>query len=97
MLALYCTVKPVLSSHLKLDKTKVLIENQFMVLFLSGGLKQVLLYILLLAKYVVALGFNSFLASNNFRHLLIMFANSLDPDQDGQIFGPDLDPNHLLL
>ena len=28
------------------------------------------------------LTFNSFLASNNFRHLLIMLANSLDPDQE---------------
>ena len=29
-------------------------------------------------------------------HLLIAFANSLDPDQDHQNFSPDLDPNCLL-
>ena len=29
--------------------------------------------------------------------LLITFANSLDPDQDGQNVGPDLDPNFLTL
>ena len=29
--------------------------------------------------------------------LLIIFANSLDPDQDRQNVGPDLDPNHLTL
>ena len=33
-----------------------------------------------------------FLASSNFSHLLITFANSLDPDQDQQNVGPDLDP-----
>ena len=30
-------------------------------------------------------------------HLLITFANSLDPDQDQQNVGPDLDPNYLTL
>ena len=39
----------------------------------------------------------SFLASGDFCRLLITFANSLDPDQDQQIVGPDLDPNHLTL
>ena len=28
----------------------------------------------------------------DFCHLLITFANSLDPDQDGQNIGPDLNP-----
>ena len=37
--------------------------------------------------------FNSLSASGNFRHLLIQFANSLDPDQARQNVGPDLDPN----
>ena len=36
--------------------------------------------------------FNSFLASSDICHLLITLANSLDPDQDGQNVGPDLDP-----
>ena len=36
--------------------------------------------------------FNSFHSSAGFRHLLITFANSLDPDQDRQNVGPDLDP-----
>ena len=30
-------------------------------------------------------------------HLLITFANSLDPDQDRHYVGPDLDPNCLTL
>ena len=29
--------------------------------------------------------------------LLLTFANGLDPDQDGQNVGPDLDPNRLTL
>ena len=41
--------------------------------------------------------FNIFLASGNFFRLLITFANSLDPDQDRQNVGPDLDPNHMTL
>ena len=40
---------------------------------------------------------NSFLASSDFCHLLKTFANSLDPDQDQQNVGPDLDPNCLTL
>ena len=39
--------------------------------------------------------FNSFLASDGFCFLLITFANNLNPDQDWQNVGPDLDPNHL--
>ena len=38
-----------------------------------------------------------FLDSGDFCCLLIAFANSLDPDQDQQNFGPDLDPNYLTL
>ena len=38
---------------------------------------------------------NSFLLVAIFFHLLITFANSLDPDQDLQNVGPYLDPNHL--
>ena len=41
--------------------------------------------------------FNSCLASSDFHHLLITSANSLDPDQDRQNVGPDLDPNCLTL
>ena len=33
--------------------------------------------------------------SGDFCHLLITFANSLDPDQAIQNVGPDLDPNCL--
>ena len=40
---------------------------------------------------------NSFLASGDFCHLQITFANSLDPDQDRQNVGPDLVPNCLTL
>ena len=43
--------------------------------------------------YIKAWAFNTFLASGYFCHLLIIFANSLDPDQDRQYVGPDLDPN----
>ena len=46
--------------------------------------------------YSVVLIINSFLASSYFRHLLITFANSLDPDQDRHV-GPDLGPNRLTL
>ena len=38
---------------------------------------------------------NSFLASGDFCSTLITFANSLDPDQDQQNAGPDLDQNCL--
>ena len=40
---------------------------------------------------------NYFLASGNFCHLLITFANSLDPDQDQLNVLLDLDPNCLQL
>ena len=40
---------------------------------------------------------NYFLASDDFCRLLAAFANSLDPDQDRQNVGPDLDPNLLTL
>ena len=40
---------------------------------------------------------NSFLARGDFCHLLILFANSLDPDQDRHSVGPDLEPNCLTL
>ena len=36
-------------------------------------------------------------SSVDFCHLLITFANSLDPDQDQQNIGPDLVPNCLAL
>ena len=36
---------------------------------------------------------NSVLASGDFCRLLITFANNLDPDQDRQNVGPDLNPN----
>ena len=39
----------------------------------------------------------TFLASINFCHLGITFANKLNPDQDQQNVGPDLDPNCLTL
>ena len=39
--------------------------------------------------------FISLPASGDFCHLLITFANSLDPDQARQNVGPDLDPNCL--
>ena len=50
-----------------------------------------------LRLYKVCSDFNSFLASGGFCHLLIAFANSLDPDQDQQNVGPDLGPNCLTL
>ena len=45
----------------------------------------------------VSMSANSSLASGDFCRLLITFANSLDPDQDQQNVGPDLDPNCLTL
>ena len=41
--------------------------------------------------------FASFLASDDFCHLLITFANSLAPDHDRHSVGPDLDLNCLTL
>ena len=52
--------------------------------------------ILIIIICIVCL-FHSFLASDDFCHLLITFANSLDPDQNQQSVGPDLDPNPLTL
>ena len=43
------------------------------------------------------LSVNSFPTSSNFCYLLIIFVNSLDPDQTRQNVGPDLDPNYLTL
>ena len=43
----------------------------------------------------VIMSVNSFSSSGDFCHLLIIFANSLDPDQAQQNVGPDLDPNCL--
>ena len=37
------------------------------------------------------------LFSGGLSAVLITFANSLDPDQDRQNVGPDLDPNRLTL
>ena len=50
-------------------------------------------YGVLFIKILVTILISSFLASGNFCHLPITFANSLDPDQDRQDVGPDLDPN----
>ena len=36
---------------------------------------------------------NPFLGSGSFCHLLITYANSLDPDQDQPNIGPDMAPN----
>ena len=41
--------------------------------------------------------FISFLASGGFGHLLITFANSLDPDLAQQNVNPVMDPNPLTL
>ena len=41
--------------------------------------------------------FINYLLARDICGLLITFANSLDPDQDGQNVGPDLDPNCLTL
>ena len=41
--------------------------------------------------------YNSLPACDDFCRLLITFANSLDPDQDRQNVGPDLDLNCLIL
>ena len=40
---------------------------------------------------------NYFLACGDFYRVFITYANSLDPDQDRQNVGPDLDPNSLAL
>ena len=47
--------------------------------------------------FLGALRVNSFLANGDLCHLLLTFANSLDPDQDKQIVGPNVHPNCLTL
>ena len=41
--------------------------------------------------------FDSISANGDFFHVPLTFANSLDPDQDQQNVGPDLDPKCLAL
>ena len=41
--------------------------------------------------------FNALFTSSDLCHLLIAFANSLDPDQARQNVGPDPDPNCLTV
>ena len=52
---------------------------------------------LLVNEFPAYFAFNYFLASGYFCHLLITYANSLEPDQARQNVGPDLDPNCLTL
>ena len=59
--------------------------------------KSSFLKIQLMYQLFVMSKFNSFLASGKFCNLLIIFTNSLEPDQDRQNVGPDLDPNCLTL
>ena len=47
-------------------------------------------------KYETDYSFNSLPARGEFCHLII-FVNSLDPDQTRQNVGPDLDPSCLTL
>ena len=57
-----------------------------------------LLYSPITKPYIAGWLINSFLASCDFCHLLIItFANSLNSDQDRQNVGPDQDPNRLTL
>ena len=46
---------------------------------------------------LIGLDRNSFHGSSDYCCLLITFANNLNPDQDGQNVGPDLNPNCLKL
>ena len=45
----------------------------------------------------IDLMFNTLPTSWEFCHILIIFANSLDPDQARHNVGPDLDPSFLTL
>ena len=47
------------------------------------------------APIVCNIGCHGTLADESFCHLLIMFANSWDPDKKQQSVYPDLDPNRL--
>ena len=47
--------------------------------------------------YTIVLDLNSFPARGELCRLLMIFANSLDPDQARQNVGPDLDPNRFKL
>ena len=46
-------------------------------------------------KNIGSIRVNAFFAIGNFCRLLIASANSLDPDQDQQDMGPDLNQNRL--
>ena len=48
-------------------------------------------------RFFFGLVYNLFLTNGQFCHLLIGFANRLDPDQDWLNVCPDLDPNSLTL
>ena len=52
---------------------------------------------IILNLFIIASKLNSFLASGEFCSMLMIFENSLDPDQDLHSVGPDLDPNCLTL
>ena len=57
-----------------------------------------LIFFLLLVSIITTdkhFSINSLPASGDFCRLLIIFANSLDPDQARRNVGPDLDPNCL--
>ena len=47
-------------------------------------------------RKVIECCFNSLPTSGDFSFKLITFANSLDPDQDRQSVGPDLNPNCFM-
>ena len=63
-------------------EAQVIDANELMVIILTNYLK-------------ISSVFNSLPTSGDFCHLLITFANSLDPDQARQNVGPDLDSNCL--
>ena len=84
---------------LKYFHTSLLPKSEFKFLYFFGNQCDSVdpdIPLIFLSKY---LGYilDSFLASGNFCRLLIIFANSLDPDQDRHSVGPDLDPNCLTL
>ena len=90
-------VENVLVIHLFCEDTEKYIQekNHILVIFVAKNSVRGVRWNCIVWSPILTL--NSFPTSGYFCHLLITFANSLDPDQARQNVGPDLDPNCLTL
>ena len=90
-------VENILVIHLFWEDTEKYIQekNHILVIFVAKNSVRGVRWTCIVWSPILTL--NSFPTSGYFCHLLITFANSLDPDQAQQHVGPDLDPNCLTL